>query len=191
MVQGGDAERFFEVLQTDYARLRELSEMPKARLWRAFLNPRMFPVILIRAASACERSHLGPLAKMISQINVFLFKVEVPSRAVIGPGLVLPHPMGIVLGSASIGANVTIFQNVTLGAKKFDGKYALKTRPILEDDVLIGSGAVVLGPVVVGRRARVAANSLLLQNVPPGLSAIGVPAQIQESPAGPNAINGN
>ncbi|MGL5011002.1 MAG: serine O-acetyltransferase, partial [Paracoccaceae bacterium] len=97
----------------------------------------------------------------------------------IGPGFVLPHPGGIVLGSARIGRNVTVFQNVTLGARDFDGAYDLAKRPVLEDGCLVGAGAVVLGPIRVGRGATVAANSLALRDVPDGATAIGVPAAIK------------
>src|SRR3546814_3332402 len=81
-------------------------------------------------------------------------------------------PGGLVLGSASIGDNVTIFQNVTLGARHFDGGYNLSRRPVLHARVTVGAGAVILGPVTIGEGATVAANSLVLADVPPGYTAM-------------------
>src|SRR3546814_14708052 len=94
-------------------------------------------------------------------------------------------PGGLVLGSASIGDNVTIFQNVTLGARHFDGGYNLSRRPVLHARVTVGAGAVILGPVTIGEGATVAANSLVLADVPPGYTAMGVPAATSPS-AGKN-----
>ena len=121
---------------------------------------------------------LGILGKLVATLLYFLFRVEVPIRAKIGKGLVLPHATSIVIGSAHIGDNVTIYQNVTLGARFFDGGYNLDKRPSLGDNSIIGAGAVVLGPVCIGNGAVVAANSLVLEHVPEGLTAIGVPARV-------------
>src|SRR3546814_7890766 len=100
--------------------------------------------------------------------------VQTCALPIFGRGLVLPHPGGLVLGSASIGDNVTIFQNVTLGARHFDGGYNLSRRPVLHARVTVGAGAVILGPVTIGEGATVAANSLVLADVPPGYTAMGV-----------------
>lgn len=165
-------------LRQDYDHFLRLSHLPEGRsLWRACLSPRVAPVVLLRLAGALKAKNLGILAAPLRLLLLFIFRVEVPATAHIEPGLVLPHPGGIVLGSAKIGRNVVIFQNVTLGARAFDGAHDLTTRPSLEDNVIIGAGAVVLGPVTVGSGATVAANSLVTRDVPPGATALGVPAQ--------------
>lgn len=161
-----------------YLRLAQRQE--GAPLWRMFVNPRTLPVALIRSARASEQSPVSLLAPLIRLLVLWWFRVEAPKGVDIAPGLVLPHPGGIVLGSARIGANVIIFQNVTLGARSYDGAYDLSTRPVIEDDVVLGTGAVILGPVTVGKAAQVAANSLVLCDVPPGATAIGVPCEIRE-----------
>lgn len=164
-------------LRADYAQFRKLnSKTSKNHAWPMFFHPRLLPVSLIRLATSFNRRGLKPIGLIISLINTLIFKVEVPSRAKIGSGLVLPHPFGIVLGSAKIGNNVTIFQNVTLGSRVFDGGYNLDTRPSLGNNVIIGCGAVVLGPITVGDGAVVAANSLVIRDVKPGQTVMGVPA---------------
>lgn len=172
--------KFRQTIRADFDRFRDLAgQSPGAGLWRAFVNPRVLPVISLRMACKLQAMGLGPLGKLLSLFNQIVFRIEAPSRIEIGPGLVLPHPGGIVLGSARIGANVTIFQNVTLGAREFDGAYDLTSRPVLEDGCKVGAGAVVLGPVRIGRDATVAANSLALKDVPDGATAMGVPAQVK------------
>lgn len=154
------------LIRADHARFRALSGRPGGgSVWRAFLHPRVSPVAWFRVAHWLHARGLRHVAGLLSLFVLMVFKVEIPARAAIGPGLVLPHPMGIVIGSASIGANVTIFQNVTLGAREFDGAYDLSKRPVLEDGVTIGSGAVVLGPVTVARDAVVRANALITRDV--------------------------
>jgi len=171
---------FFRIVRTDFDRFRELAGQPAGvgLLW-AFINPRVAPVIGIRFACKLHSVGVSPLGKLVSLFNQIVFRVEAPARIEIGPGFVLPHPGGIILGSARIGRNVTVFQNVTLGARDFDGAYDLAKRPVLEDGCIIGAGAVVLGSVRIGRGAKVAANSLVLQDVPDGATAMGVPAGIR------------
>jgi serine O-acetyltransferase len=103
-----------------------------------------------------------------------VFSSELAIGAEIGGGLYIPHPYGIVVGAAKIGRNVHLLQNVTLGRKTpLDAG-----DPVVEDGVVIAAGAVVLGAVTVGRNATVGANSVVLQDVPEGCVAIGIPARI-------------
>jgi serine O-acetyltransferase len=154
-----------ETVRTDCQRFAELSGGPssKASIGLTF-HPRVFPVVLVRVAAKFHSMGLSRMASAVALMNMLIFRIEVPARAAIGRGLVLPHPGGIILGSASIGDDVTIFQNVTLGARQFDGDYNLSRRPVLQSRVTVGAGATV------------AANSLVLADVPPGYTAMGVPA---------------
>lgn len=165
---------FWDTVRTDRHRFAEMSGVPSSKT--LIFHPRVFPVVLVRVAAKLHSLGLRRMANIVSLMNMLLFRIEVPARAVIGSGLILPHPGGIVLGSASIGDNVTIFQNVTLGARHFDGDYNLSRRPTLNAGVTVGAGAVILGPVSIGEGATVAANSLVLADVPPGCTAMGVPA---------------
>jgi serine O-acetyltransferase len=170
-----------QTVRSDCRRFAALSGRPsdKVRLG-LLLNPRVFPVVLIRVSAKLQSANWRRLANMVTLINLIVFRIEVPARAVIGEGFVLPHPGGIVLGSASIGDNVTIFQNVTIGARSFEADYDLRTRPVIGSGVTLGAGAVVLGPVAIGDNATVAANSLVVEDVPSSCTAMGVPATARQ-----------
>ena len=150
------------------------------RLWLKIAHPRYIPVLLIRLSNVCYRHRLSrPLGAVFYLTNIFFFGLEVTPRCVIGPGLLIPHTSGIVIGAAEIGSNVTIFQGVTLGAKYLDLNFTKKSRPVLESNVVIGSGAKVLGGIHIGENSEVAANSLLTESIPMNSYAIGVPAVIR------------
>lgn len=147
------------------------------RLWLGIFSPRFVPVLLCRLAYCFYRMKLGPVAKLMSLLNFFLFGIEIAVRCPIGKGLFLPHTQGTVIGAWAIGENATIFQGVTLGAKELDFSYRESSRPIVQDGVTIGSGAKVLGGLTLGLGSRVGANAVVLNDVAPGLLAVGVPAK--------------
>ncbi len=116
------------------------------------------------------------LARMVSQFARFMTGVEIHPGATIGRGLFIDHGSGVVIGeTAVIGDNCTIYQGVTLGGT---GKEHGKRHPTLENNVLVGSGAKVLGPFTVGENSRIAAGAVVLEEVPPNATAVGVPARI-------------
>jgi serine O-acetyltransferase len=117
------------------------------------------------------------LAKLVSLINFFLFGIEIAVRCPIGRGFFLPHTQGTVIGAWSIGDNATVFQGVTLGARELDHSYVESSRPVLLDDVTVGSGAKVLGGIRIGSRVRIGANSVVLSDLPNDVIAVGAPAR--------------
>ena len=151
------------------------------RLWRGLVAPRFVPVLLCRLAHRLHLWRLGPLAKLVSLINFFLFGIEIAVRCPIGPGLFFPHTHGTVIGAWSIGRNATIFQGVTLGAREVDFRYGEASRPTIGDDVIVGSGAKVLGPLHIGNGSRIGANSVVLSTVPEAVLAAGAPARVLKS----------
>jgi serine O-acetyltransferase len=157
------------------------------RLWLGVLSPRFVPVLLCRLAHSLYRFKLVPIAKALSLLNFFLFGIEIAVRCPIGPGLFFPHTQGTVIGAWKIGANATIFQGVTLGAREVDFSYLEQSRPIIGDGVTIGSGAKVLGALLIGDDARIGANSVVLQSIPARALAVGAPARVvqrrQEDPS--------
>ena len=115
-------------------------------------------------------------ARAISQLSRAITGIEIHPGATIGKGLMIDHGMGVVIGeTAEIGDNCTIYQGVTLGGT---GKDVGKRHPTLGNNVLVGSGAKVLGPFTVGDNAKIAANAVVLKEVPPNSTAVGIPAKI-------------
>jgi serine O-acetyltransferase len=122
---------------------------------------------------------LRPLSSIAQRMNTILNACEISPHARIGPGLHLPHPAGIVLGSITAGTGLTIMQNVTLGLRDRSADHrALSNYPRLGADVSVGPGAVVLGPIRIGDRAKVGANAVVLTDIPDRGVAIGNPAKI-------------
>lgn len=152
------------------------------RLWLGMFSPRFIPVLLCRLAHAFFLLGIPPVAKLISLVNFFLFGIEIAVRCPIGPGLFLPHTQGTVIGAWKIGADATIFQGVTLGAKEVDFSYNESGRPILGNGVTIGAGAKVLGGVELGDGVRVGANSVVLSSIAAGALAVGAPARVVRAP---------
>lgn len=170
--------KLFQLLDADWQRLRALGGLPhrQRKLLHSF-SPRFAPVSLLRMAQGLHVAGWSRLAKFPAFVNFVLFGIEVPPRMPIGPGLVLMHTQGTVLGAASIGADVTLYHQVTLGAVEMDFAYTPALRPVVGDGVVICVGAKVLGGLSLGAGCVVGANAVVLKNVPPGYVAIGIPAR--------------
>ena len=122
------------------------------------------------------------IARMISQFSRFLTGIEIHPKAKIGKNLFIDHGMGVVIGETSeIGDNVTIYHMVTLGGISpsidSDNQRDVKRHPTLKDNVVVGSGAQVLGPIVVGKNAKIGANAVVTKNVPENAVMVGIPAK--------------
>ena len=121
-------------------------------------------------------------ARIISQFSRFLTGIEIHPKAKIGKNLFIDHGMGVVIGETSeIGDNVTIYHSVTLGGISpsidSDSQRDVKRHPTLKNNVVVGSGAQVLGPVVVGENAKIGANAVVTKNVPENAVMVGIPAK--------------
>lgn len=129
-----------------------------------------------RRAHWCYNHNLKFLARYLSQRCRHKTGIEIHPAAKIGKGLVIDHGMGVVIGETTvIGDNCTIYQGVTLGGT---GKDTGKRHPTLGNNVLVGAGAKVLGPFKVGDNARIAANAVVLSEIPENSTAVGVPARV-------------
>ena len=119
------------------------------------------------------------IGRAISQWSRWMTGIEIHPGAVIGRRVFIDHGMGVVVGeTAEIGDDCTIYQGVTLGGTSLN---RAKRHPTLESGVVVGAGAKVLGPFTVGAGARIGSNSVVLKAVPPGASAVGIPARIVEA----------
>ena len=122
------------------------------------------------------------IARIISQFSRFLTGIEIHPKAKIGKNLFIDHGMGVVIGETSdIGNNVTIYHMATLGgispSINSDNQRNIKRHPTLMDNVVIGSGAQILGPVVIGKNAKVGANAVVTKDVPENAIMVGIPAK--------------
>ena len=115
-------------------------------------------------------------ARAVSQAAKFLTGIEIHPGATIGKGLVIDHGTGVVIGETTeIGDNCTLYQGVTLGGT---GKDVGKRHPTLGDNVLVGAGAKVLGPIMIESNSKIAANAVVLKDIPENSTAVGIPARI-------------
>ena len=148
----------------------------RSKLEVFLLYPGVHAIIYHRMANWLYRHNLRFLARAVSQWSRCWTGVEIHPGATIGHRLVIDHGMGIVIGeTAEIGDDCLIYQGVTLGGT---GKDSGKRHPTIGNNVLIGSGAKVLGPFKVGDNARIASGAVVLREVPPNCTAVGVPAHV-------------
>jgi serine O-acetyltransferase len=166
-----------------FDRLREdiraiFSKDPAARstLEVLFCYPGLHALWFHRRAHWLWVHNLKFWGRFVSHISRFLTGVEIHPGAVIGRRVVIDHGMGIVIGeTAEVGNDVLIYMGVVLGGTALEN---IKRHPTVEDDVILGSGAIVLGPIRVGKGAKVGAGSVVVRSVPPGATVVGVPGRI-------------
>ena len=126
--------------------------------------------------------NLKLIARIMSSFSRFFTGIEIHPAVKIGKNLFIDHGMGIVIGETTvIGDNVSIYQGVTLGGTKWEKK---KRHPTISDNVVIGAGAKVLGPILIGKNSKIGANSVVTKNVPSNTVVIGIPARVVDNPSG-------
>ncbi len=166
----------FERWKEDIAAYMERDPAARSAIEIALLYPGFRAVRMYRKAHWCYKHNLKFLARYISQRAVRKTGIEIHPGATIGRRLVIDHGTGIVIGeTAEIGDDVLIYQGVTLGGT---GKETGKRHPTIGNNVMISSGAKVLGPFTVGDNSRIAAGAVVLHEVPPDCTVVGVPARI-------------
>jgi len=154
----------------------------KSKLSVILTYPGVKAVFFHRIANFFSVAKFELIARMISQLSRFLTGIEIHPKAKIGKNLFIDHGMGVVIGETSeIGDNVTIYHMATLGgispSIKSDEQRNIKRHPTLMDNVVIGSGAQVLGPVIVGKNAKIGANAVVTKDVPENAVMVGIPAK--------------
>ena len=172
-----------------FARLREdvatiFQKDPAARnLLEVFTYAGLWAVLYHRLAHRLWLSNLKTAARWVSQWSRFMTGVEIHPGATIGRRFFIDHGMGVVIGeTAVIGNDVLMYHNVTLGGTSLE---KTKRHPTIEDGVLIGMGAKILGNITVGAKARIGANAVVIRDVPPDSTAVGIPARIVGQPSTP------
>ena len=154
----------------------------KSKLSLVLTYPGVKAVFFHRLANFFSTAKFDLIARVISQFSRFLTGIEIHPRAKIGKNLFIDHGMGVVIGETSeIGDNVTIYHMVTLGgiapSINSNDQRNVKRHPTIENEVVIGSGAQVLGPVTVGCCAKIGANAVITKDVPEKAVMVGIPAK--------------
>lgn len=166
----------FRNIYYDVKAVMERDPAARSKLEVFLMYPGIGAVMWHRAAHFFYKHNMKLLARWISQTVRFFTGIEIHPGATIGRGLFIDHGMGVVIGeTAVIGDNCTIYQGVTLGGT---GKEKGKRHPTLGNNVMVGSGAKVLGPFTVGDNSKIAAGAVVLSEVPPNSTCVGVPARI-------------
>jgi serine O-acetyltransferase len=148
------------------------------RILRELPNARFLPIVIHRLAHHLYTRRRTFLGKILATANFVGFGLEIAMRCEIGPGLYLPHTVGTVIGAWRIGTNATIYHQVTVGAKEMDVEYSQGKRPTIGDNVIIGSGAKILGGITIGDNVVIGANAVVTRPMPDNVVAGGIPARI-------------
>jgi serine O-acetyltransferase len=151
---------------------------PAARSrWEILTYPGVWALMFHRLAHWLYRGELYFAARLVNHISRMFTAIDIHPGAIIGRNFFIDHGFTVIGETAQIGNDVTIYQNVTLGGTNPANGIAGKRHPTLLDGVIVGSGAQVLGPVTVGERARIGANSVVTKDVAEGATMVGIPAR--------------
>ena len=169
-------EKLIESVKSDIESVKRRDPAARSTIEILLTYSGLHAIIMYRAAHWFHTRKMFVIARCISQFARFLTGIEIHPGAKIGKGFFIDHGSGVVIGETTeIGDNCLIYQGVTLGGT---GKEKGKRHPTLGNNVMVGSGARVLGPFKVGDNAKIAANAVVLEEVPPNCTAVGVPARI-------------
>ena len=165
----------FKEIRSDFNAVFERDPAARSSVEVIFAYPGFHAIFLHRISHWFWNNHLTFLARFLSHISRFLTGIEIHPGARIGKGFFIDHGMGVVIGETSeIGDNVTIYHGVTLGGTSFSRG---KRHPTIESNVTIGAGAKILGPLTVGSNSKIGANSVVIVDVPPSSTVVGVPGK--------------
>ncbi len=168
----------FKRLREDIDAIMHRDPAARSRLEVLLCYPGLHAVLFHRVSSPLWRHGWHTLARFVAYMGKVLTGVEIHPGAKLGRRLFIDHATGVVIGeTAEIGHDVTLYQGVTLGGTSLD---AGKRHPTLEDGVIVGAGAQVLGPHTIGAGARIGANAVVLTEVAPGATMVGIPARVAQ-----------
>lgn len=165
----------FKRIREDIASIFERDPAARSIAEVIFCYPGLHAVWFYRVANWFWRRNLFFIGRLISHIGRFATGIEIHPGATIGRKFFIDHGMGVVIGeTAEIGDNVTLYHGVTLGGVSLE---KVKRHPTIEDSVVVGSGAKVLGPFTVGRGSRIGSNSVVVKEVMPNSTVVGIPGR--------------
>ena len=170
------AKKLTKSIREDVAAVRERDPAARSDAEVLLLYSGVHALIAHRVAHGLHKNGHYFSARAISQFAKMITGIEIHPGATIGKGLVIDHGTGVVIGeTAEIGDNCTIYQGVTLGGT---GKDIGKRHPTLGNNVMVGAGAKVLGPFYIGDNTKIAANAVVLEEIPESCTAVGIPAKV-------------
>ncbi len=180
----------FKSLRSEIDATMQRDPAARSRLEVVLCYPGFQAIMLYRLSSACWRRGWHLIGRWISAVGRILTGIEIHPGATIGDRFFIDHGMGVVVGeTAEIGEDVTLYQGVTLGGVSpsvdSDSQRNTKRHPTLLDGVIVGSGAQVLGPITVGRCARVGANAVVTKDVADCATVVGIPARAVQTQKAP------
>jgi serine O-acetyltransferase len=175
----------FKKLSDDIDGILARDPAARSRAEVVLCYPGLHALILYRLAHRLWRGNWLLAGRFLSHLGRVLTGIEIHPGATIGSRLFIDHGMGVVIGeTAEIGNEVTLYQGVTLGGTSLEKR---KRHPTLGNGVIVGAGAQVLGPITIGDGARIGANAVVVRDVAPGVSVVGIPAKAVEPRAKPAA----
>lgn len=170
----------FDNIRHDISVILARDPAAKSKFDALISYPGVHALIFYRMAHWAWENGFFTLGRFISHFGRFFSGIEIHPGAKIGCGVFFDHGMGIVIGeTAEVGDNVTLYQGVTLGGTSLDGG---KRHPTLEDNVIVGAGAKILGPITIGKNARVGSNAVVVKSVMENATVVGIPAKVVQPP---------
>lgn len=168
--------KMFDTVRRDMRAVLERDPAARNGFEVLLCYPGFWAVLIHRFSHFLHRHKLKLLARWISMLMRFLTGIEIHPGAALGKGVFIDHGMGVVIGETTeVGDNVTIYQGATLGGT---GKDSGKRHPTIRDNVVISAGAKVLGPFTVGENSKIGAGAVVLKEVPPNSTVVGVPGRV-------------
>ncbi len=172
----------YKIILQDIQAVIDRDPATRSRLEAVLCSSGLHAIMIYRVTHYLWKHNFLLTARIISQIARFLTGIEIHPGAKIGYGFMIDHGMGVVIGeTASIGNNVTLYHDVTLGGRKLyddKGRKLNKRHPTIGNNVTIGSGAQVLGPITIGNDVKIGSNAIVIENIPDGCTVVNKPAYI-------------
>lgn len=184
----GAGPGLWRLIREDVACVKQRDPAARFALEILLTYPGVHAVVWYRIANRLWRGGARFLARSLSWFGRLVSNVDIHPGATIGRRFFIDHGAGVVIGeTAEIGDDVTLYHGVTLGGTSWSPG---KRHPTIEDGVLVGAGAKILGPITVGKGARIGANSVVIETVPPGMTVIGIPGKVVRTLRKRHAIDG-
>ena len=172
----------YKIILQDIQAIMDRDPATRSKLEAIICSSGLHAIAAHRVSHALWKRNFLLSARILSQITRFFTGIEIHPGAEIGAGFMIDHGMGVVIGeTAVIGDNVTLYHDVTLGGRKFydeHGKKLEKRHPTVGDNVTIGSGAQILGPITIGNNVKIGSNAIVIKDIPDNCTVVHTPAYI-------------